>query len=157
MNDKPDYKKYTYFQLLDSLDNIDQETYPERTEEIRSEIHYLQSRFPVAKHPTINTEIDETGLLTKNIRKFFGINKKLVKTYGSIEAEISPSNTDIFQQQAVSAAFIIDEGEAKLQLSGDYELMDSYREVKIAIGRSGVTRLKQVLERFEQDVEDTKT
>ena len=152
----PNYKKYTDFELVDALDHIDSDAYPERAKEIEDEIYYLQSRFPPAttmqKRLSESVVKEKEGMFSKALSYLFPGRDKVVKSYGSIQAEISPDSDNPYQNQAVSVDLVMTDEIPKIKISGSYELSESYQDVSILLNQSGVERLKALIKKHENDL-----
>jgi hypothetical protein len=156
MNEMPDYKKYTYFELMDALDHIDIDLFPDRVKAIKEEIYYLQSRFPPsATQMSLLEEKSKAkeGFFEKLFINWFSNGYRLVECFGSVQAEISSTSSDAYQEQCVSASMVEKDQQYKLKISGSDSWSDSNQEVSVLLGPNGVSRLRLVLDKFENAIE----
>lgn len=149
--DKPDYKKYTYFQLLDCLEQVDRELYPDRFQEILTEIQYIQSRFPSVKYPKLYSEEDKENPISSFFKKLLGVDNKKIKTYGSIEAALCSSICSN-HQNSIAVDLLLENHEAKLKIYGIYDGVETQSEIGIIFSRDGVSRLLDMANKFQKDM-----
>ena len=158
----PDYSKYTYFELLDTLNSIDREEHPERVKEINEELINIVEkmenvgfRLPFQGIPSAEFIKEEPpkGLWHK-IKSVFTFSDKPLKAYGNIDASISEGESGRYNLTSVAAYMIEEKGFLYLVLRGqfydnNYEL---HEEARIKINASNVTRLKDILTLAEADI-----
>jgi len=160
---KPDYSKYTYFELLDSLESIDREAFPERIEEINNELinvvekmKALGFRLPFFGIPSdgfLKDEKQPTNLWDK-LKSAFSSSDKPIKIYGNFDASISGDDRGNYYLTAVAAYMIEEKGSLNLVLRGQYEDSENeFEEVsRIKLNASNITRLRHLLEVAEEDI-----
>ena len=164
----PDYSKYTYFELLDSLKNIDSDKHPERAERIRSELKHelvninkefkaLGLRFPSLGIPSDDFLIEEEQpkTLWERMKNAFSFADKPIKVYGDIDASISENSNGKYHLTTVAAYLTEEEGMLNLVLRGEqYGGIDpdALNVARIKICASNIGRLKELIEQVEADI-----
>jgi hypothetical protein len=152
----PDFSKYTYFELLDSLKSIDRVAYPERVELIEKELELVRHKFPFLGIPTEGFLLDENPKsFWEKIKDAFSGDKP-VKVYGNIDAYVSEDPTGKFHASSVAAYLVEDYGNLNLVLRGSYQdsvyVDGGSGEVRLKINASSMKRLKEVIEQVESDI-----
>ncbi|MFT4925708.1 MAG: hypothetical protein ACI8WB_001803 [Phenylobacterium sp.] len=145
----PDYSQYTFFELTDALEHINQQKYPERTQLILAELALLEARFPCIRVP-VNGLIEKKppdGLWQK-FKAFFEEDTS-AKTYGHIEAEIrkkhaEPEEEPYFPISIISAVLEDNHGTLDFVLESEHDA--------IRINAVNITRLRVILEKAEKDL-----
>ncbi len=152
----PDFSKYTYFELLDSLENVDRLSYPERAEVIEKELERISHRLPFLGIPTDDFQVDEKPKsFWAKIKDMFSGDKP-VKIYGNIDAYVTEGPTGNFHASSVAAYLVEDYGKLNLVFRGSYQ--DSTNvdrgggEVRLKINASSLERLKAIIEQVESDI-----
>lgn len=165
---KPDYSKYTYFELLDALKNIDSEKHPQRAEQIRSglkielvnlneKINELGLRFPSLGIPSddfIKEERPKT--FWGKLKTAFSFSDKPIKIYGDIEASISENASGKYHLTTVAAYLTEEDGVLNLVLRGEqYGGIDpdNLNVSRIKICASNIGRLKELIMQVEADIQ----
>ncbi|MCJ8270744.1 MAG: hypothetical protein MJK04_15240 [Psychrosphaera sp.] len=148
---KPDFSQYTYFELMEALESVDRDAYPERVTEIRNELEHVAARFPYVKVPSDSIEKmgDHHGIWHKLTH--FVTGEQTIKEYGNIEAYISRSGEISFSSHATTAALVDDRGHVKFVLHGHHN--DQEIGMQIKMGPAGVKKLRDVLTHVIEDME----
>ena len=161
---KPDFSKYTYFELIDALNNIDGEEYPERVKEINEELSNIVEkmknvgfRLPFHGIPSAGFLRDKPkrGLWHK-LKSVFSSSDKPVKFYGNVDAGISEGEKGSYYLTSVAAYMIEEKGFLNLVLRGQYynNSGEVHEEARIKINASNITRLKELLMVAEADIKE---
>jgi len=149
---KPDFTKYTYFELIDALKNIDRNLYPESVEIIEKEIDMLRHRFPFLGTPgnEFKKDVKTKSLWDKFLTAF--AEDDPVKEYGGIDAYVSAYPSGKLHASSVSAYMIEENGLLYLVLRGYYGEGESHEAVRLKVNATGLKRLKEVIEQAEFDI-----
>lgn len=152
MTQKPNYKEYTYLELLEVFNSIDPSVYPDRLKEINSELKEIGKRFPLFEPPIECQPTNEkAGPLTRLAHIVFGKTDKPVERYGEIEALVYPRGRYQPQFALVSAYKTIEQGEPKFVLYGKYDRHEDCSEVCINLSKPAAKRLIPLLEKFSSE------
>ncbi len=164
---EPDYSKYTYFELLDVLENVDSEKYPERVDRLRKElkvelvninesIQKLGLRMPLIGIPSDDflKEEEQPKTFLQKLTSVFDDSEKPVKTYGNIDASISGKEAGKYHYEGVSAYMVEEDGALNLVLRGEYfhVISDTLEVARIKVNASNISRLMCLLEKSEADI-----
>ncbi len=149
--------------VLDCLNTIDRESYPERVEDIKKELENIVEKmdqlgliFPFYGIPSDGFLEQKKGpkSLWEKVKSAFSCTDKPIKIYGNVDASISGGVMSNYSFSSVSAYLIEEGGMLKFVLRGESsDRNNDYIDVaRIKVDASNVGRLRDLLERVEADI-----
>lgn len=164
----PDFSKYTYFELLDALRSIDSEKYPEKVKEINDELVNVVEKMKEVGFRFPFYGIPSEGFLGggEHRKSFWNKLKSAlgfstdnpIKNYGNIDASISGADHGSYNFTSVAAYMVEDKGNLSLVLRGQFynTSSEAHEVARIKIDGSNISRLKDLLEVVQTDIEEIK-